>query len=446
MSKLQKDSLMITHDEEIGVVYYPAKGAVSTTTPRHAQVMEQVWQDYLEDRLSQEDRAAFEGYVERSFADKPDLPMMKYTNLLETRTLGRLEIMVANKCNLNCRYCYAHGGDYDCESQVLTPESAKKYLRALFSERYISVDVVMLFGGEPTIAPDTIRTICEFFEQYSSLGLIEKMPIFTMVTNGTLIDEELAQTIQKYNIRVTVSVDGPPEINDKLRVDKAGNGTFAKIERGIRLLQKVKNPPKALEVTYTSLHQELEYSSKDIRQYLQKYFGVNGKDVLIEECSYNGYDDSLVCKYSNNQRRDEGQCKLQSIQLRRALSRHSFCDLSCGAGNYLIVLFPNGEIYPCHHFVGCSEFLIARFDGKSFDFNNYLIARKKLAPSHKLLNSACNDCWLKAICRVCAASILLSNNSNNLGKGTCEDMRLYYKTQFLALAKEKQQSEEDIQT
>ena len=123
MPGLKCDSLMIAHDEEIGVVYYPAKGAISTTTPRHAQVMEQMWRDYLDDKLSETDRKGFEDYVEQSFVDKPDLPMMKYTNLLETRTLGRLEILVANKCNLNCRYCYAHGGDYDCEAQVLTPVS-----------------------------------------------------------------------------------------------------------------------------------------------------------------------------------------------------------------------------------------------------------------------------------------------------------------------------------
>lgn len=441
MSKLQKDSLMIAHDEEIGVVYYPAKGAVSTTTPRHAQVMEQVWQDYLEDKLSEEDRAAFEGYVESSFANKPDLPIMKGTNLQETRTLGRLEIMIATKCNLNCRYCYAHGGDYDCEAQVLTPELAKKYLRALFTDRYTSVDVVMLFGGEPTIAPDTIRTICEFFERYSSLGLIKKMPVFTMVTNGTLIDEALAQALQKYEVRVTVSVDGPPEINDKLRVDKAGNGTFAKIERGIRLLQEAGNPPRALEATYTSVHQELGYSKEDIRQCLQERFGVDGKDIIIENCSSNGYDDSLVCVPDDKEYENRVQNELQILELRRALSRRHFCDLSCGAGTYLVALFPNGEIYPCHHFVGHSKFLIARFNGESFDFSNYPIVQRELAPSHKLQNPACDDCWLKAICRVCAASMLLLKKAETLN---CKAMCAHYKSLLLCLAKEKLQKEEDI--
>ena len=281
MPKLKKDSLMITHDEEIGVVYYTAKGAVSTTTPRHAQIMEQVWQDYLDGKLSEDDRRDFEGYVERSFADKPDLPILKYANLRESRTLGRLEILLANRCNLNCRYCYAHGGNYGAESQVLTPELAKKYLRAFIWEQYTSIDIVVFFGGEPAMAPDTIRTICELFEQYTNLGILEKMPIFTMVTNGTLIDESLAQTLRKYDVHVTVSVDGPPEINDQLRMDKAGNGTFAKIEQGIRLLQEAGNPPKALEATYTSLHQKLGYSKENLFQYLSKTFDVDSQNIIV---------------------------------------------------------------------------------------------------------------------------------------------------------------------
>lgn len=443
MAELKKDSLMITHDEEIGVVYYPAKGAVSTTTPHHAQIIERVWQDYLEDKLSAEDRRAFEGYVERSFTDKPDLPMIKYTNLLETHALGRLEIMVANKCNLNCRYCYAHGGDYDCESQILTPNSAKKYLRALFADRYTAVDVVMLFGGEPTIAPDTIRTICEFFEQYSSLGIIEKMPIFTMVTNGTLIDESLARTIKKYNIQVTVSVDGPPEINDQLRVDKTGNGTFAKIERGIKLLQEAGNPPRMIESTYTTLHKEMGYSKEDIHQYLQEHFQI--ERILTANCEPNGYDDSLACSVEDIQYNDINDVSIQQsiLYLRRKLSQKRFLDLPCGAGYSSIVLLPNGEIYPCHHFTGNSEYLLSRFNGSTFDFGYYPKASSMLSNAQKLKNPQCKDCWAKVLCSACTACMLLSEKINGTDTYDCHWEREHQRKMLLALAKKLPKKEDN---
>ena len=49
------------------------------------------------------------------------------------------------------------------------------------------------------------------------------MPKFTMVSNATLIDEKMAKIIAKYQIRVTVSVDGPQQVNDCLRIDRAGS-------------------------------------------------------------------------------------------------------------------------------------------------------------------------------------------------------------------------------
>lgn len=440
---LKRDSLMITHDEEIGVVYYPAKGAVSTTTPRHAQVMERVWQDYLENKLSPEDRTAFEGYVEQSFANKPDLPMMKYTNLLETRTLGRLEILVANKCNLNCRYCYAHGGDYDCESQVLTPESAKKYLRALFSDRYISVDVVMLFGGEPTIAPDTIRTICEFFEQYSSLGLIEKMPIFTMVTNGTLIDEALAQTLKKYDVRVTVSVDGPPEINDKLRVDKAGNGTFARAERGIRFLQEAGNPPQMIEVTYTALHYKLGYTKADIRRYLSAHFEID--NIMVADCTPNGYDDSLVCSAEDiSGENDEKNNKSAILNLRQDLSKPLFSDLACSAGTSSFALAPNGELYPCHKFIGANQFCIAHFADDVFDFDSYHLVQERLSGAHKCQDQRCDGCWAKALCSACPATMLLHKEQGDFHDSYCEMERQCEIRLLLEVAKNETTKKEGV--
>lgn len=445
MPKLKKDSLMIAHDEEVGVVYCPAKGAVSTTTPCHAQVMEQVWQDYLDDKLTQEDRTAFEDYVERSFANKPDLPMMKYTNLLETRTLGRLEILVANKCNLNCRYCYAHGGDYDCESQVLTPELAKKYLRALFTDRYTGVNGVMLFGGEPTISPDTVRTICEFFEQYSSQGYIEKMPYFTMVTNGTLIDEALAQTIKKYNIRVTVSVDGPPKINDRLRVDKAGNGTFSKIERGIRLLQEVGNPPQMIEATYTTLHHQLGYTKADIRRYLQEYFQVD--NILIENCELNGYDDSLACHTEDiSGEADEKNNKLAVLKLRQKLANSLFGDLPCSAGTSSFALNPNGELYPCHQFTGISEFRIAHFVDGKFDFGSYSMLLEQISMAHKCQSLQCESCWAKALCNICLATVLLHKRQENISEIYCERERQLMIQLLLKIAKGEITKKEGMRT
>lgn len=370
--------------------------------------------------------------MEQSFAGKPDLPMRKYPNLRESCVLGRLEILLANRCNLNCRYCYAHGGDYGTEEQVLTPELAQKYLRALILEKYTAVDVVVFFGGEPTMAPDTIQTICEFFEQYTNSGALEKMPVFTMVTNGTLIHEALVRTLRKYKVRVTVSVDGPPEINDRLRVDKVGNGTFSRIEHGIRLLREAGIPPKTLEATYTTLHKKMGYTRQDIRRCLQERFDMDSENIIVADCESNGYDDTLAFRPDEV---PEEKNLLPVLHFRRLLARGDFCDLSCLAGIQPAVLFPNGDIYPCHHFFGQQEFTMAHFDGSSFDFSNYPSVLQALEPSHKTQNTSCNDCCLKGVCHICPAAML--GRQKLWDEAGCESVRTYYKKLFLSLAKQE---------
>lgn len=60
--------------------------------------------------------------------------------------------------------------------------------------------------------------------------MITKVPNYTRVTNGVFIDEKMAKIIAKHNIRLTISIDGPSEIHDILRLDKNGNGTFERVK------------------------------------------------------------------------------------------------------------------------------------------------------------------------------------------------------------------------
>ncbi len=153
------------------------------------------------------------------------------------------------------------------KAQRMTPDIACKYLTTLLIGKYRYVNFVTFFGGEPTLCPETIEAICKFFDKNVELGLLEKMPIFLIISNGTLIDENMANLIHKYEMHVTISVDGPQEINDLLRVDVAGKGTFLNISKGIDNLNKVGAIPTIIEATYTSKHKEMGYTKEDIQDY-----------------------------------------------------------------------------------------------------------------------------------------------------------------------------------
>lgn len=429
---IEEDTLMITYDDSIGIVYCPQKVAISTTTPKHAQTIKKIYEKYIKDELVERERLAFEDYIETSFRNKPNLPIASYPNLLERRELGRLEIMLANDCNLNCRYCYAHAGQYGKLPQIMTPEVAITYLSKLVLGQYDNVSIVMLFGGEPTLAPETIHVICRFFEENVTKGHLRSMPIFTMVTNGTLITDQLVKTIKRYNIQVTISIDGPMEINDQLRVDKLGNGTFLKIEQGIKKLQAAGCPPRMIEATYTKLHKLLGYEKKHISDYLKHYFNVD--KILVANCSGNSDNDALA--YSDDMSGCQAAVEVNpaaTISLHRDLTRNLYYDISCSAGINSIALLPSGAIYPCHFFAEHDKFQIANYRDGCFDFSNYSNVVHLLEPAHKLKNKRCEKCWAKSLCVLCPAGLLLYSEDTNQA---CDAERLRLSALLLHFAKE----------
>ncbi len=428
MSLIKADTLMIAYNDAIGVVFYPEKGAISTTTPAHAKIMKTVYEKYLNNILDDSDRTVFEDYIDRSFANKPVLPLAQYPNLLERLDLGRLEIMVANDCNLNCKYCYAHGGSYGLKVQRMNPPEAVKYLEALLIGRYKKVGIVTFFGGEPTIVPETILAVCDFFYKHTDSGDFLAMPTFSMVTNGTLLSPSLVEIIKKYDIHVTVSVDGPKDVHDQLRVHKDGRGTFDTIEESINMLKAAEIPPQMIEATYTALHQRLGYTKTAIRDYLQEHFGV--ERILIPNCTSEDEHSDLAYIGEESTLYDQ----LEELKIEQALSRNSLVDISCSAGTNVFTLMPNGELYPCHFFIGHSEYCLARYHNADYNFDNYPAVLDALMPAHKFKNSACKDCWAKSLCLACPASILINKEPSNGNSIFCHFERLRLIKRIISLA------------
>lgn len=397
---INMDTILIAHDDSVGIVYCPERGSVKTTTPEHAKRLQSVYNDYNDKKLSEQECSEFEQYLENTFKNKEVLPYASFPNLLELEVLERLEIMLANDCNLNCKYCYAGGGNYGKTPTRMNPEDVEKYLDALLIGKYRSVGIVMLFGGEPTIAPKTIQAICEYFNKNVLNGTFCSMPTFTMVSNGTLIDEKLVEIIKKYEIRVTISVDGPKDINDLLRVDRNGNGTFSRIEHGIRLMQSAGCPPKMIEATYTSLHKQMGYDKKKLHAYLKDHFGV--ERILVANCT--ATPDNDVLAYNDD---SEIESTKDSLEIRIGLARKFFVDVSCSAGISSCALMPNGELYPCHFFVNDNAFRIATFSKDEFDYDNYPNVLSHMSPSHKCNNARCAKCWAKTLCKACPAGMIL---------------------------------------
>ena len=153
-----------------------------------------------------------------------------------------LVLKVASRCNLNCSYCYVYNqGDhtYRTQPRFMSGEVAQWVLRragAYCRRHRIRTFRFVFHGGEPLLAP------APFFREFIALAKRELPPytqaIYSLQTNGVLLTDGWCQTLGELDIRVGISLDGPPDVHDAYRVDHRGRGSYAATVSGLRRAQR----------------------------------------------------------------------------------------------------------------------------------------------------------------------------------------------------------------
>ena len=131
---------------------------------------------------------------------------------------------VAHTCNLNCAYCFASQGKYHGDRALMSFEVGKQALDFLMdhsgTRRNLEVD---FFGGEPLMNWDVVKRLVAYARSVEQER--GKNFRFTLTTNGMLIDDDVIDFANREMSNVVLSLDGRKEINDRTRVDYAGNGS-----------------------------------------------------------------------------------------------------------------------------------------------------------------------------------------------------------------------------
>jgi len=141
-------------------------------------------------------------------------------------------------CNMDCEYCYY----LEKEMLYQTHKSFKMTDELLerFIESYIHCQTTpfVLFtwhGGESLLRGiDFYRKAIKLQRQYGEGRQISN----SIQTNGLLLNDEWCRFFKEHQFLVGISIDGPEELHDCYRKDSGGRGTFARVMRGVELLQK----------------------------------------------------------------------------------------------------------------------------------------------------------------------------------------------------------------
>ena len=141
-------------------------------------------------------------------------------------------------CNLDCSYCFFLSKEmlYPGSRFRMADTMLEEYVRQLV-EAHAGVPEVNVAwqGGEPTLmGVDFFRRSVEFTKRYLAPG---QRVLYTIQTNGTLIDEEWAAFFREHDFLVGISIDGPRQLHNAYRVNKGGKGSFDQVMAGLDFLR-----------------------------------------------------------------------------------------------------------------------------------------------------------------------------------------------------------------
>lgn len=254
-----------------------------------------------------------------------------------------LQWHITDCCNLKCKHCYQenHKPIQLKEEQLMDIlDQYKKLLKNLKIKGHIN-----LTGGEPLLCPFFFKLLEQFEKD-------EELYSFCILTNGTLITEEIAKKISKYSPEyVQVSLEGGKKTNDYIR----GIGTYKKIAEGIKYLKKqnifVSISFTASKHNYKEFPKVVKYALKHNANnvWSDRYIPIGDDDNFIESMDLQETQEYLkIMQNERNKLRNKKSCNT-TISMYRALQFQMTNDFpySCTAGDTLLTVMENGYLVPC---------------------------------------------------------------------------------------------------
>lgn len=323
---------------------------------------------------------------------------------------------IAHDCNLKCKYCFAEEGEYNGKRSLMSFEVGKKAIDFLIensgSRKNLEID---FFGGEPLMNFKVVKQIVEYGRSIEKQ--YNKNFRFTMTTNGILLDDEIQAYINEHMHNAVLSLDGRKEINDKMRIRAGGQGSYDNIvPKFIKMAEDRNQTDYYVRGTFTK--NNLDFS-KDVLHLADLGF----KQISVEPVVTDEKEDYAIQKEDLPIIFEEYE-KLAKEMLKRKKEGNGFnffhfmIDLTggpcaykrlvgCGSGTEYLAVTPEGDLFPCHQFVGQDKFKMGNiFEGV---LKNNI--RKDFENLNVYSKPTCKSCWAKFYCSGgCAAS---SNNMYN---------------------------------
>jgi len=342
------------------------------------------------------------GYQHQPDPEGPKfLPMMPFP-------LSTMVLNVTNQCNLACTYCYEYGEDkivdteHGKQSKFMSEATARESVEFLLRES-AQIAHMTFFGGETLLNFPVLKSTVAYARQRAAE--VGKTVDFSLTTNATLLQPEIIDFLADNEIGVTISMDGPRELQNKFRVLHNGAGSYDIVAPKIKaLLRRHRSRPIGARVTLTS--ETLDVTR--IYRHLTEEFGFwevgfapvttspnqtyaisdGGFDRMLEQFRELAYE--FQQHVADNRHHGFSNIKDTLEEIHKGVSKA----YPCGAGLGLLGVSTDGDVAVCHRFAGSEAHQL----GTVRDGIDRAAQQDFLEHHHINDKTDCHTCWARPIC------------------------------------------------
>ncbi|MBQ6877742.1 MAG: thioether cross-link-forming SCIFF peptide maturase [Oscillospiraceae bacterium] len=331
----------------------------------------------------------------------------RFTDMMKGAPIKSMCLHISHDCNLRCKYCFASTGDFGKGRKLMPVETGKKAIDFLLTHSGNRHNLELdFFGGEPLMNWDAVKEIVDYAR--SKEEKYNKKFRFTVTTNGVLLNDDNIDYINKEMKNVVLSLDGRKCVNDNMRLAINGKGSYDVIVPKFQKLveKRLQGDNKEYYARGTFTKNNLDFAQDVYHIADDLGFDQLSVEPVIADPSepYAITEEDLPTIFAEYEklavemirRKKEGRCfnffhfMIDLDQGPCAIKRLR----GCGCGNEYVSVTPDGDIYPCHQFVGNDEWKMGNLDDETLDVE----MKDKFACSNIYTKEGCKDCWCKFYC------------------------------------------------
>ena len=336
-------------------------------------------------------------------------------NSLWRHTPRRLQLFVAQQCNLRCKYCYGENNSSNVKKKLMTVEVAKQAVDYLVSKSGKRRELqITFFGGEPTLNFKIIKEVVAYCRELEIQT--NKHFLFELITNGTLLNRYRCDYLLDNKFLLFVSIDGCREMNNAQRPSVNGIDYYDVITKSALYLINESRRRKSkyavkIRANLTAQQPNIFPVVECLEAFGSKLIGIGSIAPLswapdetpmsMTEAQLNKLSDDMETMVIDvlNKKKEGKNAGVYANRLftkivRDNLKIRSTLGVTCGIGRNTNAVDCDGNIYPCHRYVGLDAYIIG-------NIYSGLDKQKTMGLYRSYFQNAktqCSECWARKLC------------------------------------------------